>query len=187
MQGKIFVILVNLDLLRFRVISTLLKDTPRSAVNKDVVIRAFQQLVAFNLDDRLFALRLETVTRVVRMVEVTQLIHSSPTVLGVINVEGQIVPVYNTRRLLQLQDRDPEHTDQLILAQVEGRAVALVVDTVTGVLEVSNEDMVQPDQILPAMNCVEGVIPREEGMIILYRLDDMISATDVNEQPESAP
>ncbi len=56
------------------------------------------QLVVFTVDDQQYALNLVCVERVVRAVEVTHLPQAPETVLGVINFEGQVIPVVNTRQ-----------------------------------------------------------------------------------------
>ncbi len=51
------------------------------------------QLVAFTLGEQRYALPLTTVQRVVRMVEVTPLPKAPEIVLGVIDFQGNIIPV----------------------------------------------------------------------------------------------
>ena len=56
------------------------------------------QLVLFALDEQRFALALSSVERIVRVVDVTPLPSAPPIVLGIINVKGEVVPVYDGRR-----------------------------------------------------------------------------------------
>ncbi|MDQ2732036.1 MAG: hypothetical protein M3Y56_10280, partial [Armatimonadota bacterium] len=67
------------------------------------------------------------------------------------------------------------------------RTVAIVCDSIAGVWDIRSEDVVQPDTILPAMNCVEGVVRRDDGMIILYRLEELLAAEPITELPEPVP
>jgi purine-binding chemotaxis protein CheW len=50
------------------------------------------QLVHFNLDDQRYALFLSAVIRIIRVVEITDLPKAPEIVLGVINVNGLIIP-----------------------------------------------------------------------------------------------
>ena len=56
-----------------------------------------KQLVVFTVDDQHYALDLVSVERVVRAVEITHLPQAPDTVMGVINFEGKVIPVVNTR------------------------------------------------------------------------------------------
>src|ERR1700712_4788121 len=87
-----------------------------------------QPLIVFRLDDNRYGLRADAVERVVRTVEITPLPKAPPTVLGVINAEGQVIPVFDMRRRFQLPERMPDLSDHLIIARAGGRRVALAVD-----------------------------------------------------------
>ncbi|MBF8302857.1 MAG: cheW40H-4 [Candidatus Dadabacteria bacterium] len=56
------------------------------------------QLVVLTLDEQRYALHLSAVERIVRVVEVTPLPKAPEIVLGVVNVQGQIIPVINIRK-----------------------------------------------------------------------------------------
>jgi purine-binding chemotaxis protein CheW len=83
-----------------------------------------QQLVAFILGEQQYALRLATVQRVVRMVEVTPLPKAPKVVLGVIDLQGTIIPVMSMRRRLGMAELETNLVDQLIVAETGARNVA---------------------------------------------------------------
>src|ERR1043165_273165 len=94
-----------------------------------------EPLVAFTLDGQHYALRLASVERLVRMVEVIPLPKAPSIVMGVINVQGRIIPVLNLRKRLRLREQEPELSHQIIVARSSARSVGLAVDSVTGVVE----------------------------------------------------
>ncbi len=55
------------------------------------------KLVVFRLDEQRYAIPLAAVERIVRAVEVTALPEGPEIVLGVIDMEGRIRPVLDTR------------------------------------------------------------------------------------------
>jgi purine-binding chemotaxis protein CheW len=81
--------------------------------------------VVFTLDERRYALYLPAVERVVPAVEVTPLPNAPEVVLGVINVQGRIIPVINVRKRFGLRERDIEPNDRFILARTSRHVVAL--------------------------------------------------------------
>ncbi|MDQ3812503.1 MAG: chemotaxis protein CheW [Armatimonadota bacterium] len=133
------------------------------------------RLVIFTVEGRQSALPLSAVERVVRVVEVTPLPEAPDIVLGVINVQGQVIPVISLRRLLRLPERELELSDQLIIARTSRRPVALVADAVRGVMECAGQEVVAPEAILPGLEYVEGVVKSEDELIFIYNLDAFLS------------
>lgn len=64
------------------------------------------KLVAFSLDEPRYALHLSAVERVVRAVETMPLPKAPEIVLGVINMQGQIIPVVDVRQRFRLRARE---------------------------------------------------------------------------------
>ncbi len=83
------------------------------------------EIICFSLDSQRFGLRLAAVDRVVHAVQVTPLPQAPHTVLGVINLQGQIIPVMNLRQRFDLPGRDIELTDQFIVAHRRSNRGAL--------------------------------------------------------------
>ena len=67
--------------------------------------------------------------------EVTPVPEAPDAVLGVINVEGKVIPVVNSRRRLGLPERELELNDLFIIVQEGGVSLALVADEVKPVME----------------------------------------------------
>src|SRR5207249_3254540 len=89
-------------------------------------------LAIFQVDEQRYGLPLSVVERIVAMVEITLLPKQVESVLGVVNLQGRIVPVINLRKRFGLPEREIQLSDQLIILCIQGRNVALVVDTITG-------------------------------------------------------
>lgn len=133
------------------------------------------QLIVFSLDERCYALRLETVEKTTRLVEITPLPTSPEMVIGVINVHGSIVPVLNIRKRFRLPERELRLGDQLIIARTSRRRVALLVDSVSDVVALPPDCLAEPSGILPRLEYVEGVAILDAGMIFIHDLDSFLS------------
>lgn len=131
--------------------------------------------MVFALDDRRYGLSLSVVERVVRMVDVTPLPQAPEIVLGVVNVQGRVVPVLNLRRRFRLPERDVALTDQLVIARTAVRPVALAADAVAGVLEYSAQQAVTARDIVPGIEYVEGVVKLADGLVLIHDLDKFLS------------
>jgi purine-binding chemotaxis protein CheW len=133
------------------------------------------RLVSFNLDDQKYALFLSAVLRIIRVVEITSLPKAPEIVLGIINMHGQVIPVFDIRKRFRLPQREVQLGDQLIVASTSKRTVALLVDSVSDVIEISEERIIVNENILPGLEHVEGVVKTEEGMILIHDLEQFLS------------
>ncbi len=133
------------------------------------------QMVIFLLDDQKFALHLSSVKRIIQVVEIRNLPKAPEIVLGLINMQGRIVPVFDIRKRFRMPDRDVELNDQLMIAQTSKRTVALLVDYVSDVVEIPEEGIVTGGDILPDLEYVEGVMKTEGGMIYIHDLERFLS------------
>jgi len=138
-------------------------------------MNSLERLVVFFLDEQRYSLRLLSVERVVRAVEVTPLPAAPPIVLGVINIEGRIVPVVNIRSRFRLPEKEISLSDNLIIALTRRRTVALLVDSVLGIIEVPASEVIGASEILPQMEYVEGVVKLADGMVLIHDLDGFLS------------
>ena len=136
---------------------------------------AAHQLVGFNLDEQRYGLQLAAVERVVRMVEITPLPKAPQIVLGVINVQGLIIPVVDIRRRFRIPARDIRLSDHLLIARTARRTVALALDAVIGIVERSAPAVMPAEEILPGLEYVEGVMKLEDGLILIHDLETLLS------------
>lgn len=132
-------------------------------------------LVVFSLDDQRYALQLSAVDRTVRMVEITPLPKAPEIVLGIITVNGSIVPVLDIRRRFGLARRKTKLNDHLLIARTAERTVALIVDIVHDVIERPGHEIVLPGTIVPGMEHVKGVVKLEDGVVFINDLDGFLS------------
>lgn len=138
-------------------------------------MNSLSELVVFNLDDQRFALHLSSVGRIFHAVDITPLPKAPEIVLGVISVQGEIVPVINVRKRFRLPERALDLSDQLILAHTSKRNVILVVDAVIGIIESQEGKIITADKILPEIDYVEGIMKTEDGIILIHDLERFLS------------
>jgi purine-binding chemotaxis protein CheW len=132
------------------------------------------KLVTFSLDDRAFALYVSAVQRIIRVVEVTPLPRAPDIVVGIINMQGTVIPVFDIRIRFQLPAREVQLNDQMIIATTTMRTIALITDSVNDVIEIPEEKIIAAEQILPELEYVEGVAKTEGGMVLIHDLEKFL-------------
>ncbi|MBU0665600.1 MAG: chemotaxis protein CheW [Proteobacteria bacterium] len=134
-----------------------------------------RQLLIFTIDGKKYAIHLQAVERVVLAVEITPLPEEMTMVTGVINVQGQVVPIFNIRRKLRLPERAIDLDDNIVMVKGEKGVVAFVVDAVTGVIERREEEIIPAGGILPEMEYTEGAITIDDDIVFLHNIDKALS------------
>jgi purine-binding chemotaxis protein CheW len=138
-------------------------------------MRELTQLVVFRLGEQRYALPLVVVERVVRAAEVTSLPKSPAIVLGVIDVEGRVLPVLNVRRRFCLPERQISPADQFLIARTARRTVVLVVDEAQSIIERSPTEVVGEAQIVPGLDQIQGVVRLDDGLVLIHDLEKFLS------------
>jgi purine-binding chemotaxis protein CheW len=139
------------------------------------------QLVVFTLELQNYALPLARVQRVVRMMEVTSLPEAPGIVLGVIDLQGKIIPVMSMRKRFGLSEPEASLVDQLIVADTGTRSIALLVNSVSGVIERTAEEITATEEIVPGVQHVEGISRLDDGILFICNLDRFLSTKEERE------
>jgi len=127
------------------------------------------------LDGPGYALPLAAVERVVRIVEITPLPKAPDIVLGVINMQGKVIPVINLRSRFRLPEREIKLEDQLIIARTARRLVALIADSISGVQGIEERELALALKELPYAGYIEGVAKLGQGLCVICDLDRFLS------------
>lgn len=136
------------------------------------------RLVLLTVAGQSFALHLEAVDRVVRMVEVTLLPGAPEAVEGVVDVHGEVIPVVSIRRRLGLASRAPAVSDSLVLAQARHRRVAIIAESVLSVVECPADAFVSSRDIAHGIAHIEGVLKTGDGLVLIQDLDRFFSTEE---------
>jgi purine-binding chemotaxis protein CheW len=133
------------------------------------------QWVVFCLDKGRYALPLVAVDRIVRAVHVTPMPRAPGIVLGAIDVQGRVLPVFNIRRRFGLAERAIDPADHFLIAHTPRRTVVLVIDAAQGVFEHAATAVTAAAHIAPDLEHIRGVIQLEDGLALIHDLEHFLS------------
>ena len=136
------------------------------------------QLMVFRLGEQRYAVSLSAVQRIVAAVEVTCLPSAPAVVLGVINVSGHVIPVFNMRRRFRLPEREVCPADQFLIAHTARRTVALVVDEAQSVMECPAAEIIETAPLVAGSGQIQGVLKLPDGLVLIHDLEKFLSAAE---------
>jgi purine-binding chemotaxis protein CheW len=145
------------------------------------------QIVGFRIGRETFGLPISLVHEIVRPPEITNVPHAPEYVEGVMNLRGRIVPVIDLRRRFGETAIENNRKNRVLVADVDGRAVGLVVDSASEVLKISDAHIEPPPSVFAAegTNYVTGVAKHQGRLIILVDLRKILQSGELR-MPETA-
>lgn len=136
-------------------------------------------LVTFRLDRLMYALPIEPIVQIIEMVTITPLLGVNRSVAGSINLRGAAVPVIDLRQHLKLPDAPLKLHTPIILVQTGEWTVGMIVDEVTSVISVSDDQITNPFDVLPAglgdTSLLRGLLLTPQGSVVLLNLRSLFS------------
>jgi purine-binding chemotaxis protein CheW len=140
-----------------------------------------QSFVVFRLGKEGYALEVMRVQEVLDMQSLTEVPGGPRYLLGVINLRGHVVPVYDLRMPFGLPKvAQPAQIPSVLIVETQlgdNQVTGLVVDRVSDVLEFSPEDVQPPPQLGlgKATPFVRGLIRHQDGFLLVLDVDRVFS------------
>jgi purine-binding chemotaxis protein CheW len=136
------------------------------------------QWVVFLLDEGRYALPLAAVDRIVRAVHITPMPRAPGIVLGVIDVQGRVLPVLNVRRKFGLPERVVDPADYFLIAHTARRTVVLVIDAAQGVYDRAATAVTPAANIAAGLEHIGGIIQLDDGLVLIHDLEHFLSTDE---------
>ncbi|ACH39044.1 scaffold protein CheW associated with MCPs of class 40H [Citrifermentans bemidjiense Bem] len=131
-------------------------------------------LLIFALEGQRYALPVSAVVRVVRAAALTPLPKAPEIVLGILDLQGEIIPVINLRKRFRLPERPIGCDDQFLVVRTSNFPVALAVDNTQEVVQLDPDAVVEPEDIVRGTDYLSGVTRNEGGLVLIHDLDTLL-------------
>lgn len=137
---------------------------------------ALQQVV-FKIDKEEYGLDIMKVNGIEKYQEVVRIPNSPEYVDGIINLRGEVLPVFNLRRKFHLPAKEVDDETKIIVAYTNDMKVGFVVDAVAEIINIEEENIEKTPRILAGVNrkYIKSVAKVTNRMIILLDIDLLVS------------
>jgi len=139
-----------------------------------------RELIAFRIGDQEFCVNVMSVREIRGWTPATAMPHSPGYVKGVINLRGAVLPIIDLSARLGMPATVPTARHVIIVAQVHRKVVGLLVDAVSDILTVT-EDNVQPTPEIASelqRQFARGILAIDKRMICLLELEAIFPETE---------
>jgi len=137
--------------------------------------------LVFTVNSQRYAMPVNIVETVVRIVEIMPIPGAKDYIKGVINFHGDVIPVIDLRHKFTLPDRQIELTDQLIIIQDSNRKFAVMVDGVLDVIQCDETNVSHIENEIADQALLNGVAKVNDGLILLNNFEYLFSSDEIKE------
>jgi purine-binding chemotaxis protein CheW len=138
------------------------------------------QLVVFNLANENYGVDIAAVDGIVKMQPITAVPHAPGFVEGVTNLRGEVLPVIDLRKRFGLPQGEITKDTRIVNVEMDGVKVGMMVDAVSEVLRVTEENIEPPSPIVVTVDSafITGIAKVDERLIILLDLARVLSTEE---------
>ena len=135
-----------------------------------------RELISFRIGAQEFCVDIMEVREIRGWTPATALPQAPAYVRGVINLRGAVLPIVDLGARLGLGTADPTARHVIIVAQVQNQIVGLLVDAVSDILTVTDEQIQPTPDVVSDMvrNFVRGLLAIEGRMVSFISLDRVL-------------
>lgn len=135
------------------------------------------QFITFQVGDEEYGVDILQVQEIIRYMEPTKIPNSPKMIKGVINFRGEIIPVIDMRKRLELPERKYDHFSVIIVLEVETRIMGIVVDQISGLTAFTDEEVQETSHLSTGLKAefVKGLGNHNGQLIILLNVAQVLS------------
>ncbi|MBF8277427.1 MAG: cheW [Candidatus Brocadiaceae bacterium] len=147
----------------------------------DILSRGGKYLT-FVLCGEEYGLEILKVREIIGIMGVTPVPQTPKFIKGVINLRGKVIPVVDLRLKFGFEEVDYTKETCIIVVEVESVLTGIIVDTVSEVLDITNEELETTPNLGEDVNTdiFIGVAKIKDKVKILLDLDKILGAEEIN-------
>ena len=142
---------------------------------------AGNEFLAFTLGQEEYGIDILKVQELRGYEAVTHIANAPEFIKGVVNLRGIIVPIIDMRIKFNLGDPTYDQFTVVIILNISGRVVGMVVDSVSDVIALKQDQIKPPPEMGTAFNTdyLIGLGTIDERMLILVDIDKLMSGAEM--------
>lgn len=144
-------------------------------------VQRAQQFLTFLLEGQEYGLELLTIQEIRGYTPTTPIPNVRPYICGVMNLRGAVLPVVDLRVRFSLPVVAYDKFTVIVVAMVGDKMVGLVVDAVSDVLEVPDQNLREAPDFGPSVDTrfIKGVFQTRERLAVALDLGKLLDEQDI--------
>jgi purine-binding chemotaxis protein CheW len=140
------------------------------------------KILIFKVDSEYYAADIMDVERILGYEQSTKLPDSPDFLDGVINYEGNILPVISLSKKFNFSNLDIKEDAKIIVAKSEKEKIGIIVDVVSEVMDINSANVEDPPEIVSGISkrYLKGLIKIDDKIIIFLNLVAILTEEEKN-------
>lgn len=137
-----------------------------------------EEYVVFLLNDELYAFKSAQLMEVLKDRQVLEVPFSSDSIAGIINHRGEIITVFDLKRILKLGSSEV-NTKSILLSEDNGEKIGFLIDSVQNVIEVPTSLIEPPGVEMGDLSdrCTKGQFRIHDCPVVILNQGKILSLT----------
>ncbi len=110
------------------------------------------RFLTFQLGKESYGIEIRYVTEIIGIQPITEVPELPDYIKGIINLRGKIIPVMDVRLRFKKEPREYNDRTCVIVIDIKDISIGIIVDTVSEVLSIPDENIVEPPQMNKGFN-----------------------------------
>ena len=106
-----------------------------------------KQYVIFKLKNEEYGIEITAVEEILKYQEITKVPQADSYILGVVNIRGKVIPVYNLKKKFYGEDCQVTEETRIVVISFQQMSIGMIVDSVSEVLRIPNAQVDQTSAI----------------------------------------
>ncbi|MBU5267777.1 chemotaxis protein CheW [Virgibacillus proomii] len=142
-----------------------------------------RKVIVFQLGDEEYAVSVQQVGSIERMIPITRVPQTADFVKGVINLRGVVTPVIDLRLRFGLEKTDYNDSTRIIIVFVDEMEVGLIVDAANDVIDILESEIEPTPEVIGTVEAkyIDGVAKLDNRLLILLNMQKVLTEEEIQE------
>lgn len=142
-----------------------------------IVMNDSTQYITIYMSGEIYGIDIKYVDNIVRMQHITRVPNVPAYIKGVINLRGEVIPVFSLRIKMGLEEIEENKAFRIIILKVDSDMVGIIVDEVREVVMIDNDSIekLYHDPSDPSQNLLSGIGKDGERLISLLDINEVLT------------
>ncbi len=100
-----------------------------------------ERVIAFMLNEEMIGINIKNVTKITKKLDISPVPKTPEHIVGVMNLRGNIVPVVNLKKMLNLPNSNELNQEYIIIIDTEIGNIGLLIDQVVGAITIEDKEV----------------------------------------------
>lgn len=145
------------------------------------------RFLTFALGNEIYGIEIKHVTEIIGIQAITELPELPEYIMGIINLRGKIIPVMDVRLRFKKEFREYNDRTCIIVIDIGDVAIGLIVDSVSEVLSIDDQDIVEPPRLNNGQQnrYIKNIGKVENEVKLLLDCEKLLTENEIEELNEA--